>query len=83
MPIGVFDSGLGGLTVLDAITRALPGQDFVYLGDNANAPYGWKSPAEIYELTIDGRRAAVRRRLRPRRSSPATPPRRWRCTTCR
>ena len=54
MPIGVFDSGLGGLTVLDAVTRALPAQDFVYLGDNANAPYGWKSPAEIYELTIAG-----------------------------
>ena len=54
MPIGVFDSGLGGLTVLDAITRALPAQDFVYLGDNANAPYGWKSPTEIYELTIAG-----------------------------
>ena len=54
MAIGVFDSGLGGLTVLDAVTRALPGQDFVYLGDNANAPYGWKSPAEIYELTIEG-----------------------------
>lgn len=54
MPIGVFDSGLGGLTVLSALARALPRQDFVYLGDNANAPYGWKSPAEIYELTIAG-----------------------------
>ena len=54
MPIGVFDSGLGGLTVLSALVRALPRQDFVYLGDNANAPYGWKSPAEIYELTIAG-----------------------------
>ncbi len=54
MPIGVFDSGLGGLTILGALTRALPEQDFVYLGDNANAPYGWKSPAEIYELTIAG-----------------------------
>ena len=54
MPIGVFDSGLGGLTMLGALTRALPEQDFVYLGDNANAPYGWKSPAEIYELTIAG-----------------------------
>ena len=54
MPIGVFDSGLGGLTILGALTRALPEQDFVYLGDNANAPYGWRSPAEIYELTIAG-----------------------------
>ena len=53
-PIGVFDSGLGGLTILRAIREALPGQDFVYLGDNANAPYGPKSPDEIYNLTIAG-----------------------------
>ena len=38
MPIGVFDSGLGGLTILQALTGALPRQDFVYLGDSANAP---------------------------------------------
>ncbi len=54
MPIGVFDSGLGGLTILDALTRALPGQDFIYLGDNANAPYGPRPPEEIYALTIAG-----------------------------
>jgi glutamate racemase len=54
MPIGVFDSGLGGLTVLAAMTRRLPEQDFVYLGDNANAPYGGRGPAEIYDLTIAG-----------------------------
>ncbi len=54
MPIGVFDSGLGGLTILAALTRALPGQDFVYLGDNANAPYGTRSPAEVYNLTVAG-----------------------------
>jgi glutamate racemase len=54
MPIGVFDSGLGGLTVLAALTARLPGQDFVYLGDNANAPYGTRAPGEVYELTIAG-----------------------------
>lgn len=54
MPIGVFDSGLGGLTVLRALVRRLPEQDFVYLGDNANAPYGQRSPGEIYDLTIAG-----------------------------
>jgi glutamate racemase len=54
MPIGVFDSGLGGLTILQACTRALPEQDFVYLGDNANAPYGPRSPTEIYTLTVAG-----------------------------
>ncbi len=54
MPIGVFDSGLGGLTVLRAMVWRLPEQDFVYLGDNANAPYGQRSPREIYDLTIAG-----------------------------
>ena len=40
MAVGVFDSGLGGLTVLDAVSRHLPDVPFVYLGDNAHAPYG-------------------------------------------
>ncbi len=43
LPIGVFDSGLGGLTVLDELRRALPREDFVYLGDVARLPYGSKS----------------------------------------
>jgi glutamate racemase len=42
-PIGVFDSGIGGLTVLKALTDALAGEDFVYLGDTARLPYGTKS----------------------------------------
>ena len=52
MPIGVFDSGLGGLTILDRLRRALPEQDFVYLGDSANAPYGSRPARQVYELTI-------------------------------
>jgi glutamate racemase len=52
--IGVFDSGHGGLTVLDALVRKLPGQSFLYLGDHANAPYGEKEGREILELTKDG-----------------------------
>jgi glutamate racemase len=52
--IGVFDSGLGGLTVLAAMRAKLPGQDFVYLGDNANAPYGRRDPRAIHDLTIQG-----------------------------
>jgi len=44
LPIGVFDSGLGGLTVLKELHAALPNEDFVYLGDNARLPYGSKSP---------------------------------------
>jgi glutamate racemase len=49
--IGVFDSGFGGLTVHRALIQALPGRDFVYLGDNRNAPYGARSPIEVLNLT--------------------------------
>jgi glutamate racemase len=49
--IGVFDSGHGGLTILDELSAALPRQTFVYLGDHAHAPYGNRSGPEIYELT--------------------------------
>lgn len=51
--IGVFDSGSGGLTVMRALERELPDQSFLYLGDHANAPYGNRSPAEIYALTLE------------------------------
>ncbi|SFQ41609.1 glutamate racemase [Roseivivax halotolerans] len=54
MAIGVFDSGLGGLTVLDALQKRLPDQPFVYLGDNANAPYGVRDAGAIYDLTTRG-----------------------------
>jgi glutamate racemase len=47
LPIGVFDSGVGGLTVLKAIRAALPNENLVYLGDTARLPYGTKSPASI------------------------------------
>lgn len=47
LPIGVFDSGVGGLTVLKALRDALPTEDLVYLGDTARLPYGTKSPASI------------------------------------
>jgi glutamate racemase len=52
--IGVFDSGYGGLTVLAALHARLPRQRFLYLGDNAHAPYGPKSGAEIEALTQAG-----------------------------
>ncbi len=51
MAVGVFDSGLGGLTVLDAVQKRLPDVPFVYLGDNANAPYGVRTPDDIFNLT--------------------------------
>jgi len=47
LPIGIFDSGVGGLTVLKAIAEALPSEHLVYLGDTARLPYGTKSPASI------------------------------------
>ncbi len=47
LPIGVFDSGVGGLTVLKAIRETLPNENLVYLGDTARLPYGTKSPASI------------------------------------
>src|SRR5690349_18932713 len=49
--IGVFDSGFGGLTVHRALIEALPGRDFVYLGDNRNAPYGTRPPIDVLNLT--------------------------------
>lgn len=52
--IGIFDSGFGGLTVLKAITKALPQADFVYLGDNKNAPYGTRPPIDVLTLTCVG-----------------------------
>ncbi|HYG27880.1 MAG TPA: glutamate racemase, partial [Caulobacteraceae bacterium] len=54
MVIGVFDSGVGGLTVHRALTRRLPQADFIYLADQANAPYGGRPGEEIVELTRAG-----------------------------
>ena len=50
-PIGVFDSGYGGLTVLRSLARALPDYDFIYMGDNARAPYGTRSFDTVYKYT--------------------------------
>lgn len=51
-PIGVFDSGYGGLTVLRSLVKALPEADFIYLGDNARAPYGNRSFDLVYQFTL-------------------------------
>ena len=51
MAVGIFDSGLGGLTVLEAVKARLPEVPFVYLGDNAHAPYGVRSSDDIFALT--------------------------------
>ena len=51
-PIGVFDSGYGGLTVLKELTQVLPDYDFLYLGDNARTPYGTRSFNVVYEYSL-------------------------------
>lgn len=50
-PIGIFDSGYGGLTILSRIRKLLPDYDFMYLGDNARTPYGTRSFEVVYEFT--------------------------------
>lgn len=52
-PIGVFDSGYGGLTILEKIRTELPGYDYVYLGDNARTPYGTRSFDVVYKYTLE------------------------------
>jgi glutamate racemase len=56
-PIGVFDSGVGGLTVLEALVAKLPGEHFVYLGDTARLPYGTKSPETVARYSLQAAQA--------------------------
>lgn len=64
MAVGVFDSGLGGLTVLGAVSRRLPEVPFVYFGDNAHAPYGVRTADDIFNLTCAATERLWARRLR-------------------
>lgn len=50
-PIGVLDSGLGGISVLRELVKLMLGEDFIYYGDSANAPYGTRTPEEVIDLT--------------------------------
>lgn len=52
-PIGIFDSGYGGLTILSDIRKRLPQYDYLYLGDNARSPYGTRSFEVVYEYTLE------------------------------
>jgi glutamate racemase len=63
-PIGVFDSGLGGLTVVRQILRLMPAEDVVYLGDSARVPYGIKSPETIRQFALED--VAFLRRFGPK-----------------
>lgn len=60
-PIGIFDSGYGGLTVLSDIVQELPEYDYIYLGDNARAPYGTRSFDVIYDFTLQAVKELFRR----------------------
>jgi glutamate racemase len=53
LPIGIFDSGIGGLTVVRQIHKALPNEDLVYLGDTARVPYGTKSPSTVVRFSCE------------------------------
>ncbi len=64
LPIGVFDSGMGGLTVLRALKIALPKESFIYLGDTARLPYGTKSPDTIKLYAIQMTRLLVERQIK-------------------
>jgi len=62
--IGVFDSGMGGLTVLRALRETLPGESFIYLGDTARLPYGTKSPATVQQYAMQMAKLLVERQIK-------------------
>jgi glutamate racemase len=63
-PIGVFDSGVGGLTVFREIARALPGESLIYLGDSARVPYGTKSPRIVTRYALEAARHLLGRNIK-------------------
>jgi len=56
MPIGIFDSGVGGLTVMKEIMHELPGESIIYLGDTARVPYGIRSPETVIRYSLENAR---------------------------
>lgn len=64
LPIGVFDSGMGGLTVLKALTEHLPNESFIYLGDTARLPYGTKSPETVRLYAVQMARILVEQNIK-------------------
>ena len=52
LPIAVFDSGVGGISVLKELIRLMPGENFLYFGDSANAPYGVRPTEQVRQLTL-------------------------------
>ncbi|ASQ46820.1 glutamate racemase [Legionella clemsonensis] len=64
LPIGVFDSGMGGLTVLRALKATLPHESFIYLGDTARLPYGTKSPDTVQQYAVQMSRVLIERQIK-------------------
>jgi glutamate racemase len=64
LPIGIFDSGIGGLTVARQIHRALPNEDLVYLGDTARVPYGTKSPSTVVRFSCEDTQFLVQQNVK-------------------
>lgn len=64
LPIGIFDSGVGGLTVLKALQQKLPAENFLYLGDTARLPYGAKSAESVMRYALQASRLLVERRIK-------------------
>lgn len=64
LPIGVFDSGVGGLTVLNALRKKLPGENLLYLGDTARVPYGTKSAASVTKYAEQAAAALIERKIK-------------------
>jgi glutamate racemase len=63
-PIGIFDSGIGGLTVMRALTARLPNEEFIYLGDTARLPYGTKSGDTVTRYAVQAAAALMKRRVK-------------------
>lgn len=63
-PIGVYDSGIGGISVLAEIVRLLPNENYIYLADSANAPYGTKSYQQVLELSLNAARSLISRDIK-------------------
>ncbi len=64
LPIGMFDSGVGGLSVLKQAQKILPSEDYIFLGDNLNAPYGQRDEGEIIRLTCSAVDILVQKRVK-------------------
>jgi glutamate racemase len=64
LPIGVFDSGVGGLTVLHALQQQLPNESFIYLGDTARLPYGTKSPETVINYSLKASQQLIERGIK-------------------